>query len=100
MLLKLAMSEIINSQQAAELLGIKQRTLRKWVKNNKIPYVRYSVHNIRFNVTDLLEWQELKSFTPEAIQEQKTVRQQKKLKTELSYKIENMLAKHYGNKKK
>jgi excisionase family DNA binding protein len=92
---------IINHQEACKILGIKPRTLRKWVQHKKVPFIKYSQRNIKFKLADLLAWQEKKTFEPVEIQTTKTIRQQRKTeqlkKAELDHQIDVMLARHYGN---
>jgi excisionase family DNA binding protein len=96
-------NNIITSKQAAELLGIKLRTLRKWVQLRKIPYIRYSQRNVKFRAADLIEWQENKVVEPKEFKETKTIRQQRKSerlhRTAVDLEADRILAKHYPNKK-
>jgi excisionase family DNA binding protein len=94
------MSEILNYREAADFLGIKPETLRKWVQFRRIPFLRYNKRNVKFKRSELLNWQEQKTFEP--VGETKNVRQQRKeerlKKSALENEIDDMLAVHYGNK--
>jgi len=43
----------MNYTEAAEYLGVKVSTLRRWVRSRVIPVVRYGYRTHRFNRTDL-----------------------------------------------
>lgn len=40
--------KLINQKQAAKILGISPQTLRRWVKDSKVPHVRVKTV-VRFN---------------------------------------------------
>ncbi|WP_413784796.1 helix-turn-helix domain-containing protein [Mycolicibacter kumamotonensis] len=42
-----------NTKQAAELLGVSEATLRKWVRDGMIPAVRIGKKLLRFDPKDL-----------------------------------------------
>ena len=43
----------MNYDEAAEYLGVKKSTLRRWVRQRLLPVVRYGYRTHRFNRTDL-----------------------------------------------
>jgi excisionase family DNA binding protein len=96
------MPDYISYKEAAELLGIRPETLRKWVQARKIPFTRYNKRNVKFQRSALIEWQEQKTYSPIETKNRKTVREQRKeerlRKSCLDNQIDEMLAVHYGNK--
>lgn len=49
------MQELLNYEQAAKYLNLKPHTLRVWVMNKKIPYLKIG-SAVRFNREDLVDW--------------------------------------------
>jgi excisionase family DNA binding protein len=43
----------MNYQEAADYLGVKKSTLRRWVRQRLLPVVRYGYRTHRFNRIDL-----------------------------------------------
>jgi len=56
------MKNLLNINQAAEILNIKVPTIYRWVHERKIPYVKMG-NKLRFKENDLLEFIESKSFS-------------------------------------
>ena len=46
------MSKLLNAKETAELLGVKESTIRKWVLERKIPFVKVGAL-VRFNSCDI-----------------------------------------------
>jgi excisionase family DNA binding protein len=47
---------LLDVHAAAELLGVKPRTLQQWVWQGKVPYVRLGPRMTRFRPEALREW--------------------------------------------
>lgn len=47
---------LLNVSEAAEYLGIEEKTLYNWVSLRKIPHVKLGHKMLRFDVTELEEW--------------------------------------------
>lgn len=45
-------------KEAADFLGVTTRTLRAWVRQRRLPYIKYGYRTVRFLETDLVEFQE------------------------------------------
>ena len=52
---------LLNYQQAAELLGLSENTLRKYVSCRVIPFVKIG-RSVRFNPSELSSWIESNSY--------------------------------------
>jgi excisionase family DNA binding protein len=50
-----AMSPLINIRDAAELLGVEVRHVRRLVHERRIPFVKWG-HLIRFDPTEIASW--------------------------------------------
>ncbi|OBY30479.1 hypothetical protein ACT18_17700 [Mycolicibacter kumamotonensis] len=48
-----SLAKMPNTKQAAELLGVSEATLRKWVRDGMIPAVRIGKKLLRFDPKDL-----------------------------------------------
>lgn len=46
------MSKLFNVKETAELLGVKEPTIRKWVQERRIPFVKVGV-SVRFNSDEI-----------------------------------------------
>ena len=46
------MSKLYTAKETAELLGVKESTIRKWVLERKIPFVKVGA-SLRFNSNDI-----------------------------------------------
>lgn len=49
-------NKILTSQEVADLLGFKKRTIQKWVREGYIPYLKLGGKTIRFLEADLDNW--------------------------------------------
>lgn len=58
----MAIEEILNTQQAAHLLGIKEKTLEVWrcTKRYNIPFIKVG-RLVRYRKLDLLNWMETRT---------------------------------------
>jgi excisionase family DNA binding protein len=50
--------ELLNSRQAAELLGVSRKTLSLWVEEGRLRFVRVGTGHKRYRRRDLLEFVE------------------------------------------
>ncbi|RYD64220.1 MAG: DNA-binding protein [Verrucomicrobiaceae bacterium] len=48
--------ERMNAAQAAEFLGIEEKTIRKYTSERRIPFIRLSGRCVRYDRTALSEW--------------------------------------------
>lgn len=46
----------ITKKQAAIFLGVCERTVNRWMRNNDLPYHRASRNHLRFYEEELVEW--------------------------------------------
>jgi len=53
---KLTEDKPLRLPEAAELLGISNATLRKWVFERRFPFIRVSCRAIRFRVSDIQDF--------------------------------------------
>jgi len=44
-------------KEASEFLGFHPRTIQRWMRQRRLPYIRYGYRTIRFREVDLLEFQ-------------------------------------------
>ena len=45
-------------KEAADFLGVTTRTLRSWVRQRRLPYIKYGYRTVRFREVDLVEFQQ------------------------------------------
>ena len=50
------MENLLKTHEAAEFLGVKPSTIRKWVRIGFIPYLKIGKRSIRFDPAELREW--------------------------------------------
>jgi excisionase family DNA binding protein len=55
---------LLSVREVAELTGFAEGTLRHWVGENRIPYVRLSSRCVRFRRCDIEAWLEQKLVKP------------------------------------
>lgn len=64
-------TRLLSADDVAEVLGIKKSTLKKWVGQKRIPYVKFSLGGsgqkeiVRFNGKRLNQWLDEMSHEPE-----------------------------------
>jgi excisionase family DNA binding protein len=64
-------TKLLSADEVAEVLGIKKSTLKKWVQEKRIPYVKFSLNGsgkksiVRFSGKRLNQWLEELSVEPE-----------------------------------
>jgi excisionase family DNA binding protein len=61
---ELATEELVESEAAAKILGIKTITVYKWVSERKIPFIKVG-GALRFRPSALQAWLREREFTPE-----------------------------------
>lgn len=52
------MKKVLKYKEAAELTRLTERALAIMVKEDSIPYMRYTKNRIRFDRDDLIKWME------------------------------------------
>jgi excisionase family DNA binding protein len=57
------MEKLLTVEEAAEFVGFRPSTIRKWVRIGFIPYLKIGKRSIRFDPVELREW--LKKFRVE-----------------------------------
>ncbi len=57
-MLNQADADLLNIEQAAELLGYKKAYVYKLIHLKKIPHLKYGARFVRFRLSDLKEWQQ------------------------------------------
>lgn len=50
------MKNLLTYKQVAELLRLSERTIRTYVANDKIPYIRFSPKTVRFEMDEIEKW--------------------------------------------
>lgn len=50
------LKKLLDVTEAAEYLGVAEKTLYKWVSLKKIPYVKLSPKCLKFDIQDLDRW--------------------------------------------
>lgn len=54
----ISVTELLNDEQAASLLGVEPRTLRLWRRTRALPFIKITSKIIRYRRTDLDGWLE------------------------------------------
>ena len=54
------MEKLLTATQIAELLQVKESTIRDWTHTNFIPYIKFG-RLVRYKESDILEWLEKRS---------------------------------------
>lgn len=63
---------LLSAEETAEVLGVKPSTIKKWVQENRIPYVKFSSGGagqksiVKFNPKRLNQWLDEMSHEPES----------------------------------
>ena len=47
---------LLDYDEAAELLGVRRGTLYAWVSQKRVPYIRFSGRCVRFDANELEAW--------------------------------------------
>ena len=47
---------LLDYDEAAELLGVRRGTLDAWVSQKRVPYIRFSGRCVRFDADELEAW--------------------------------------------
>ena len=95
--------QLLNCKDAAALLGINIRTLRKWIARGMVPCIKYSNRVVKFRRDDLLRWQESKTVVPPSLEHPaaRRKRSDEKIKADkLEAEIKAGLARHYAGRRK
>ena len=58
------MEELLTVKQVAEILRVSKQEVYRLVARRRIPYIRFSIREIRFRVEDFEEWLRSKTITP------------------------------------
>ena len=57
------LGQLIDNDQAAELIGCTPRTMRAWVSLRQVPFYKVG-RSVRFRRQELLDWLEERHFSP------------------------------------
>jgi len=58
--------ELLDYNEAAELLGVRRGTLYAWVSLRRVPHIRFSARCVRFDKAELQVWVEGQRVKPGA----------------------------------
>lgn len=58
--------ELLDYNEAAELLGVRRGTLYAWVSLRRVPHIRFSARCVRFDKAELQVWVESQRVKPGA----------------------------------
>lgn len=58
------MEKLLDKKEVAEILGVRQKTLERWVQERRIPYVKLTPKCIRFYPADIRAFVEKKVVRP------------------------------------
>jgi len=50
------MSELINTKQLCDWLGISKNTAYNWRKTNKLPYIQFSRTLVKYDKEEIIKW--------------------------------------------
>jgi excisionase family DNA binding protein len=56
--------ERMNASQAAEFIGIEEKTVRKYTSERRIPFIRISGRCVRYDRNALSEWLQSRTVKP------------------------------------
>lgn len=56
---------LLNTRELAALIGFSEGTLRHWVSESRLPFLRLSARCVRFRLSDIQEWLAGKVVGPE-----------------------------------
>jgi predicted site-specific integrase-resolvase len=48
--------DLLTEEQAVEILGVKPWSLRRWRREEGLPFIRLNARSLRYRVRDIEEW--------------------------------------------